>query len=93
MLAVARTLGVTPAQAAAALGFAQLVPAAVGLALGGAVGVMLFNALSSSSQPTPAPTAQLLGLAVLTLVLTLALSAVPARLEARRPIAETLHAG
>jgi len=89
-LAVARTLGVSPAEAATSLGLAQLVPAAVGLLLGGVVGTVLFHALSSSHPATP-PAAQLVGLALLTLGLTSALTAVPARLEARRPIAEILR--
>ena len=90
VLAVARTLGVSPNEAALGLGLAQLVPAVVGLLLGGAAGVALFHTLSSS-QPTAPSTAQLAGLALLTVVLTGALTAIPARLEARRPIAETLR--
>ncbi len=90
MLAVARTLGVSPNQAAVGLGLAQLVPAVAGLLLGGVAGAALFHALSSSQQTAPA-TAQLTGLALLTLVLTVALTALPARLEARRPLAETLR--
>jgi putative ABC transport system permease protein len=89
-LAVARTLGVSPAEAAAVLGIAQLVPALIGLVLGGAAGVVLFRSLSSS-HPTAPPVAQLVGLAALTVILTVALTAVPARVEARRPLAETLR--
>jgi putative ABC transport system permease protein len=91
MLAVARTLGVTPAEAASALGLSQVFPALVGLAVGWGFGTTLFDALSS--HPTSPPTAQLLGLAVITVVLVVLLTALPARLEARRPIVETLHAG
>jgi putative ABC transport system permease protein len=90
MLAVARTLGVSPTQAAAGLGLAQLLPAVAGLLLGGVSGSLIFHALSSSSSATPS-IAQLAGLALLTLALTVALTAVPARLEARRPIAEILR--
>jgi putative ABC transport system permease protein len=88
-LAVSRTLGVSPAEAAAGLGIAQLVPAIVGLVLGGGAGVALFHALSS--HPAAPPAAQLVGLAALTVILTVALTAVPARLEARRPLAQTLR--
>jgi ABC-type lipoprotein release transport system permease subunit len=92
VLAVARTVGVTPTQAAVSLGLAQLVPAVIGLALGGTVGTALFHALSSS-QPTAPPAAQLAALALATLLLCTALSAVPARFEARRPVVESLGAG
>jgi ABC-type lipoprotein release transport system permease subunit len=90
VLAVARAVGVTPNKAAAALGLAQLLPAVAGLALGGAIGIALFHALSAS-HPVGPPTTQLVELALATLGLTLALTAVPARVEARRPIAETLR--
>jgi ABC-type lipoprotein release transport system permease subunit len=89
-LAVARTLGVSPTQAAAGLGIAQLLPAMAGLVLGGVAGSVIFHALSSSNPATPS-TAQLTGLALLTLALTATLTAIPARLEARRPIAEILR--
>ena len=90
MLAVARAVGVTPTEAGAAVGLGQLLPAVFGLALGGAAGTALFHALSASRPASP-PTAQLVGLAVVTLLVTLALTAIPARLEARRPIAEILQ--
>ena len=90
VLAVARAVGVTPTEAAAAFGLGQLLPAIAGLALGGAAGIALFHALASS-HPAGPPTAQLMGLALATLGATLALTALPARLEARRPLAETLR--
>jgi putative ABC transport system permease protein len=90
VLAVARAVGVTPTEAAAALGLGQLIPAVAGLALGGAAGIALFHALSAS-HPIGPPITQLVELTLATLGLTLALTAVPARLEARRPIAETLR--
>ncbi|MGA8245611.1 MAG: FtsX-like permease family protein, partial [Nocardioides sp.] len=90
MLAVARTLGVSPGEAAVGLAVAQLVPAVIGLAAGFFAGAALFHALSSSHTTTP-PTAQLAGLALLTVVVTVALTAIPARWEARRPIAEILR--
>jgi putative ABC transport system permease protein len=92
MLAIARALGVTPVQATAALAVGQLFPALAGLVTGGAVGAALFNTLSTSSTAPP-PATQLLVLAVVTVGLTAALSAIPARLEARRPIAQTLRTG
>jgi putative ABC transport system permease protein len=90
VLALARTLGVTPSQAATALGVSQLVPAITGLLLGWITGALLFHSLASSRSVAP-PTTQLLMLAVLILVTTIALTAGPASLEARRPLAETLR--
>jgi putative ABC transport system permease protein len=90
VLTVARAVGITPNEASAALGLAQILPAGLGLALGGATGTALFRALSSSTTATPA-TAQLVALALATLILTLALTVIPSRLEARRPIAEILR--
>ncbi len=89
-LAVARALGVSSGESAAALGVAQLLPAVSGLVLGYGAGVLLFHSLSSSLPVSP-PAAQLAGLAVLTVILTVALTAVPARFEARRPIADSLR--
>ena len=90
VLAVARAVGVTPAEAAAALGLGQLLPATAGLVLGWATGTALFHALSASHPAAP-PATQLAELALTTLVLTLALTAFPARLEASHPIGETLR--
>ncbi|HEY2879078.1 ABC transporter permease [Nocardioides sp.] len=90
VLAVARTVGVSPAEAAVALGVSQLVPALIGIAAGFLAGAALFHALSSSHPTTPA-TAQIVGLGLLTVGITVALTAIPARWEARRPIAEILR--
>ena len=89
-LAVARTLGVSPAESATALGLAQLIPALTGLVLGLVTGTLLFHALSSS-HPVAPPTAQLIGMAILTVILVAALTAGPARIEARRPISNALR--
>jgi putative ABC transport system permease protein len=89
-LAVARTLGVSPAESAAALGVAQLAPAVTGLLLGFVSGTVLFHGLSSS-HPVAPPIWQHIGLALLTLLLVVALTAGPARIEARHPIADALR--
>ncbi|MBO0844200.1 MAG: FtsX-like permease family protein [Nocardioides sp.] len=89
LLAVARTLGATPAESAASLGVAQVLPAIVGLVLGFVAGSAIFRALAAHTV-TP-PLAQLAGLALLAVCLVVALTAVPARIEALRPIAETLR--
>ena len=89
MLAVARTLGATPGQTAAGLGIAQLIPAVVGLVLGSIAGVGIIRVLSDGPLPQP-PLLQWSGLVVLTILAVVVLTALPARLEARRPIAVTL---
>jgi putative ABC transport system permease protein len=89
VLAVARTLGISPAEAAVSLGVAQIVPAVAGLAVGWGCGVVLFHALSS--HPVSPPPAQLVALAVGMVTAIVLLTAVPGRVEARRPVAETLR--
>ncbi len=89
-LAVARTLGASPTESATALGLAQLIPAFAGLLLGFVSGTLLFHALSSS-HPVAPPTTRLISLAILTVVLVIALTAGPARIEARRPISDALR--
>ncbi|HEX3930101.1 MAG TPA: FtsX-like permease family protein [Nocardioides sp.] len=89
-LAVARALGASPAESAAALGLAQLIPALTGLVLGLVTGVLLFHTLSSSDPVAP-PTAHLIAMAILTVILVAALTAGPARVEALRPISKSLR--
>jgi ABC-type lipoprotein release transport system permease subunit len=89
-LAVARTLGVSPGESAAALGVTQLIPAFTGLIVGYLSGYLLFHSLAASHPMAP-PTAQLIGLATLTIILTVALTAGPAGIEARRPISDALR--
>ncbi len=89
-LAVARTLGASPNAAAAGLSIAQVVPAALGSALGAVAGSVLFRALSVSHPVTP-PLLQLVALGILTVVIVVALTALPALTEARRPIAGILR--
>jgi putative ABC transport system permease protein len=72
------------------LGLAQVVPAVVRFILGATAGVALFHALAVSPTATP-PFGQIVGLAVLTVICVAGLTAIPARLEARRPVAATLR--
>jgi putative ABC transport system permease protein len=90
MLAVVRALGASPDEAAVSLGVAQLGPALVGLAAGMSTGVLLFHALATSHNAAPTPWA-MAGLGVATLGIVIALTAVPTRLESRRPIAAVLR--
>jgi putative ABC transport system permease protein len=89
-LAIARALGASPAESATGLAVAQIVPAAVGLVTGVASGILLYHALAVSHPVTPS-VATLVGLALVTMLAVCLLTAVPARLEARRPIADLLR--
>ncbi|TKK89364.1 FtsX-like permease family protein [Herbidospora galbida] len=90
-MAVARTLGATPGQVAAGLATAQLLPALPGALAGIPLGLFaqwLFGHQNAPQSATPSlwlvPPALLLVTAVL--------AAVPARVSARRSVAETLRA-
>lgn len=92
-LAVTRALGATPAQAAGGLAAAQIIPALLGVALGWPAGAGLFAALDSGRDSVMPPLWWLIAMIPATALLTAALTALPARLSARRPIAATLSAG
>lgn len=89
-LAVARTLGATPGQAAAGLAAAQLLPAVPGVALGIPAGILLFLAASNGEIQYPSAL-WWLATAVGVLFATVALTAVPAMAAARRPVADALR--
>ncbi|KAA9162972.1 FtsX-like permease family protein [Amycolatopsis acidicola] len=88
-LAVARTLGATPAQVTGGLCVAQLLPALPGALLGIPVGLALFGLFSADNAVWPAPV-WLFVAALGTLAGVAACTAIPARLEARRPVADVL---
>ncbi|MET7402994.1 FtsX-like permease family protein, partial [Dactylosporangium sp. NPDC005572] len=90
-LAVARTLGATPGQAAAGLVVAQLLPAVPGAVAGAFLGgeVYLFFAPGNAG---PAPVGWLLATAAGVLVAVAALTAGPALAAARHPVTTTLRA-
>jgi ABC-type lipoprotein release transport system permease subunit len=87
--AVDRALGASPGQVGWALVVAQLLPAAPGAVLGIPVGLGLYDAVGRHSSTVPSAVA-LLGVLVATLVVVAMLTAIPARIGARRPIAEIL---
>jgi ABC-type lipoprotein release transport system permease subunit len=89
--ALARALGATPQQVSSGLSAAQVLPAAVGAALGIAGGLALFAAVSGDETANP-PLWQLLAVVPVTVVVVAALTTIPARLGARRPAAEVLQA-
>jgi putative ABC transport system permease protein len=73
----------------AGLSAAQVLPALAGAALGIPGGIGLFAAVSDTDTIVP-PLWQLLAVVPATVLVIAALTAIPARLGARRPIAEIL---
>jgi ABC-type lipoprotein release transport system permease subunit len=96
--ALARALGATPRDVTAALAAAQVLPALVGATLGAFPGgFALFHAINAvtggdSDRATFPSLWQLLAVALATVLVVAALTAVPARLGGRRPVTETLQA-
>jgi ABC-type lipoprotein release transport system permease subunit len=91
--ALSRALGATPAQVSTGLSAAQLLPALAGAVLGIAGGLGLFAALGGRDDGvTGPPLWQLLAVVPVTVLVVAVLTAIPARLGARRPAAEILQA-
>lgn len=89
--APSRALGATPQQVTTGLSAAQLLPALPGAILGIPLAIGM-DAAVSSGQPLPIPPAwQLLAVALVTLLVMAGLTAIPARIAARRPAAEILQ--
>lgn len=95
--ALARALGATPHEVSAALAAAQVLPALAGAVLGVFPGgFALFAAVNAITggdgdrATLPSPW-QLLVLVLATVLVVAALTAIPARLGVRRPVAETLQ--
>jgi putative ABC transport system permease protein len=90
--ALARALGASPRQLAAALSVTQLIPAVPGTLLGIPLGLGLVAAVGHGGTGLPVPPAWWLALMVAGLLAALAaLTAIPARAGARRPPAEILQ--
>jgi putative ABC transport system permease protein len=90
--ALARALGASPQQVSTGLSAAQVLPALVGATLGIAGGLGLFAALGGGEDGmTGPPLWQLLAVAPVTVLVMAALTTVPARVGARRPVADTLR--
>jgi ABC-type lipoprotein release transport system permease subunit len=87
--AIARALGATPQQVSAGLSAAQVLPALAGAILGIPAGIALFAAVGDST--TIPPPWQLLAVVPGTVLVVAALTAVPARISARRPTGEILQ--
>jgi putative ABC transport system permease protein len=85
-MAVARTLGATPGQVTAGLSMAQLLPTLPGAVSGVLLAVLFFGGPDVTMPPAWWPLTAVLVLVLATAVLT----ALPARVAARRPVAEAL---
>ncbi|MEU8110545.1 FtsX-like permease family protein [Nonomuraea muscovyensis] len=90
-LAVARALGATPGQVSAGLSIAQLLPCLPGAVIGVPLGIGVFSAFSPRNAVL-APVSWMLIAALATLLVTVALTALPAHLAARRPVVPVLSA-
>jgi putative ABC transport system permease protein len=88
--ALSRALGATPRQVSAGLSAAQVLPALAGAALGVPGGLGLVSAVDPDSVTVP-PTWQLLAVVPATALVVAVLTAIPARVSARRPVAEVLR--
>jgi putative ABC transport system permease protein len=89
--AIERALGASPGQVGLALVVAQILPAVPGAILGIPVGLGLYEAVGRHSSAVPSLPG-LLGVLIVTLVVVGILTAIPARLGARWPVAEILRA-
>jgi len=89
--ALARALGLTPQQVSNGLSGAQLLPALAGALLGIPLGLGLIAAVDPDATTNP-PLWQLLAVVPGTILVVAGLTAIPARIGARRPTAEILQA-
>ncbi|MFF4414301.1 FtsX-like permease family protein [Streptosporangium sp. NPDC001559] len=90
-MAVARTLGATPGQISMGLAAAQLLPGLPGVVVGVPLSIGMLS-LFTARNAVETPFLWMVGAALATLLATAALTALPARLAARRPVAPTLSA-
>ena len=89
--AVARALGVAPHEVITGLCAAQAVPALLGALAGIPVGVGLFTLANGGGVTVLPPVSWLVAMAAGTLLVMVVLTAIPARIGARRPAAEILR--
>jgi putative ABC transport system permease protein len=90
--AIARFLGATPQQTIAGLLAAQLLPALAGVILGIPAGKALYGAVQNGGPQGSPPGWWLLTMVLGMLLAVAGLTAIPARIGARRPVAEILQA-
>ena len=89
--ALARALGATPQQVSAGLSAAQVLPALAGAVLGIPGGIALIAVVDPDATTPIPPLWQLLAVVPGTVLVMAGLTAIPARLAARRPAAEILR--
>jgi putative ABC transport system permease protein len=89
--ALSRALGATPRQVSAGLAAAQVIPALPGALLGIPLGIELFAVANSAGTVTVPSAWWLLATVAGTLAAVAALTTIPARIGARRPVAEILR--
>ena len=89
--ALARALGTSPGQITAGLSAAQTVPALPAALAGLPIGVGLYAAVSGSGELALPPVAWLAAAVLATLAAIAILAAIPARIGARRPVAQVLQ--
>jgi putative ABC transport system permease protein len=90
--ALARALGATPREVSTALSAAQLFPALAGAVLAIPGGIALLGAVDPDEEIPIAPLWQLLAVVPATALVVAALTAIPARLGARRDVTRILQA-
>lgn len=89
--ALTRALGATPRQVTAGLSAAQVLPALAGAILGIPGGIELITVADPGSTTTLPPLWQLLAVVPATVLVVAVLTAIPASISARRPVAEILQ--
>ncbi|MBV9604720.1 MAG: ABC transporter permease [Solirubrobacterales bacterium] len=89
--ALARALGATPNQVSTGLAGAQLVPGALAALFGLPAGLVVFGLTAGNPLNADPPIPLLLAVIPATLIAVAALTAIPARVGARRPVAEVLR--
>jgi ABC-type antimicrobial peptide transport system permease subunit len=90
--AVTRALGATPQQISAGLSAAQVLPALIGAVVGIPLGIGLYLAVKQGETVTSPPIWMLIGVVLGAVVVVAGLTGLPARIAARGPVAEMLHA-
>jgi putative ABC transport system permease protein len=90
--ALARALGATPQQVSAGLAAAQVLPAVPGVIIGIPLGIGLFAAANGDGMVSVPPAWWLAAAALGTLAGVAGLTAITARIGARRPVSEILQA-
>ena len=89
--AVTRALGATPQQLTAGLSLAQVLPALAGAILGIPMGYGLFTAANQGGTASHPPAWWLIAAVLGTMLAVAVLTSIPARIGARRPVAQILQ--